>query len=103
MLLSKISLITIYYYRGRIVIRAFKKESYFIEILYDTLKDTINKMHTEQILRAWLGIQLDLISFFIHIILIGLMGISIYNNKLEVITILSLSLTTSSNIANNVK
>jgi ABC-type multidrug transport system fused ATPase/permease subunit len=54
--------------------------------------------HSDQCLWFWLGLRLDLLSFVIYTTVIFLMGLCIYNDKYEMITFLSLSLTTALNI-----
>ena len=62
------------------------------------MKQKIKITHTDQCLGFWLSIRLDLLSFLIYSIVMILIGICVYQDKYELITFLSLAMTTALNI-----
>jgi ABC-type multidrug transport system fused ATPase/permease subunit len=54
--------------------------------------------HTDQSLGFWLSLRLNILSFIIYSIIMILIGICIYQDKYELITFLSLAMTTALNI-----
>jgi len=54
--------------------------------------------HTDQSLGFWLSIRLDILSFLIYSIVMVLIGICVYQDKYDLITFLSLAMTTALNI-----
>jgi len=80
------------------MIYSYQKQNYFNMKLDFLMNRKIKIVHTSQSLGFWLSLRLDILSFLIYSIMMILIGFCVFTDKYELITFLSLGMTTALNL-----